>query len=413
MPCPGMADMTDLSLNRRAYACVRRMVAEAETLGIAVHTLPDGAQVLDCGVRVPGGLEAGRRLAEACMGGLGDVVLTWQTWGDEAWPAVTVWTDRPAEACLAAQYAGWAVRHGDYFAMGSGPARALVRAETALYERLDYRESSDVAVLCLETRSLPTVDVADFIARRAGVDPSRLVLLVVPTASVAGSVQVAARSVETALHKLHVLGFDVRRVLHGMGVCPLPPPAEDDAHAIGRTNDAVLYGGRVYLTVRADDAELEALVPRLPSSASPDYGRPLYEVLKGRDFDFYRIDPLLFSPAEVVVTNVATGRTFRAGQVDPAVLKRSFSLGPGPGGLSLQVPEVGGRERAPMEGGRYEDAVHAQGLKRAEVLDVSDAAAREEGEVGVPAADLGQEGRVGAGLGADPGQVEDEDLGPS
>jgi len=315
---------TGLSLNRRAYEAVRRMAADADALGIAVHVLPNGTQVLDCGVHVRGGLEAGRRLAEVCMGGLGTVALTWQTWDDTTWTAVTVWTDYPAEACLAAQYAGWAVRHGDYFAMGSGPARALIRAETDLYERLGYQESADVAVLCLETRNLPTADVADFIAERAGVDPSRLVLLVAPTASVAGGVQVAARSVETALHKLHVLGFDVRRVLHGMGVCPLPPPAKDDAHAIGRTNDAVLYGGRVQLIVRADDVELEALVPRLPSSASSDYGQPFYEVLKRWDFDFYRIDPLLFSPAEVVVTNVASGRSFRAGRTDPAVLKRSF-----------------------------------------------------------------------------------------
>lgn len=315
---------TGLSLNRRAYEAVYRMVAEADVLGIAVHVLPDGTQVLDCGVHVRGGFEAGRRLAEVCMGGLGTVALTWQAWGDKTWPAVTVYTDHPAEACLAAQYAGWAVRHGDYFAMGSGPARALIRAETELYEHLGYQESADVAVLCLETRRLPTADVADFIAQRAGVDPARLILLVAPTASVAGSVQVAARSVETALHKLHVLGFDIRRVLHGTGVCPLPPPAGDDAHAIGRTNDAVLYGGRVYLTVRAGDAELETLVPRLPSSASPDYGRPFYEVLRDADFDFYRVDPFLFSPAEVVVTNVTTGRTFRAGQVDLAVLKRSW-----------------------------------------------------------------------------------------
>lgn len=314
-------------LNRRAYDLVRQMAAEAEALGIAVHVLPRGTEVLDCGVHVRGGFEAGRRLAEVCMGGLGTVALTWQAWGDKTWPAVTVYTDHPAEACLAAQYAGWAVRHGDYFAMGSGPARAIIRAETELYEHLGYQESADVAVLCLETRRLPTADVADFIAQRAGVDPARLALLVAPTASLAGGVQVAARSVETALHKLHVLGFDVRRVLHGMGVCPLPPPAEDDVHAIGRTNDAVLYGGRVYLTVQADDAELEALVPRLPSSASPDYGRPFYEVLKSYDFDFYRIDPLLFSPAEVVVTNVVSGRSFRAGQVDPAVLKRSFGMG--------------------------------------------------------------------------------------
>ncbi len=43
--------------------------------------------------------------------------------------------------------------------------------------------------------------------------------------------------------------------------------------AIGRTNDAVLYGGEVVLWVRGDDASLEAVGPRVPSGASPDHGQ--------------------------------------------------------------------------------------------------------------------------------------------
>jgi methenyltetrahydromethanopterin cyclohydrolase len=86
----------------------------------------------------------------------------------------------------------------------------------------------------------------------------------------------------------------------------------------------VLYGGQVELTVDAPDEELEAVVPRLPSSASDDYGEPFGNVLETADWDFYKIDPLLFSPAEVRLVSVASGRSFHAGDVDIGVLERSF-----------------------------------------------------------------------------------------
>jgi methenyltetrahydromethanopterin cyclohydrolase len=234
-----------------------------------------------------------------------------------------VTTDRPAVACLAAQYAGWRLDYEGYFAMGSGPGRALIHAED-IYDDLDWDEHADAAVLCLETREPPPVKVADFVAQRAGVPPAALTLLMAPTASVAGGVQIAARVVETALHKLHELDFDVRRVVAGFGSCPLPPVAGDDMAAIGRTNDAVLYGGQVHLTVEADDDALRDLVERLPASASSDYGEPFGSVLKGANFDFYAIDPLLFSPAQIRLTSVASGRSFEAGAVNLEVLERSF-----------------------------------------------------------------------------------------
>ena len=148
--------------------------------------------------------------------------------------------------------------------------------------------------------------------------PSALTLLMAPTASVAGGVQIAARVVETALHKLHELDFDVRRVVAGFGSCPLPPVAGDDMAALGRTNDAVLYGGQVHLTVEADDDDaLRDLVERLPASASSDYGEPFGKVLKDADFDFYKIDPLLFSPAQIRLTSVGERPQLRGGRGQP------------------------------------------------------------------------------------------------
>lgn len=313
-----------LSINSRALTLADRLAADAEGFGVAVQTLPNGTRLIDCGVEIAGGLEAGRLFAEICMGGLGQVAFG-QVALDGWWlPALTVRSDHPALACMGAQYAGWSVSRENFFAMGSGPARALIRTEAQLYDELGYHDDAHAAVLCLEGRALPGVEVASYIAERAGVEPLALTLLIAPTASTVGGVQVAARVLETALHKLHALGFDPGQVLWGLGTCPLPPTARSDGRALGRTNDAILYAGQVQLTVRADDAVLEQLVPQVPSATSPDYGSPFDEIFKRYDHDFYKIDPLLFSPAAITVTNVASGRSFQAGSVNVDVLRRSF-----------------------------------------------------------------------------------------
>jgi methenyltetrahydromethanopterin cyclohydrolase len=312
-----------LSLNHRANELADRLAAEADTLRVAVTTLPGGTRLIDCGSGALGGLEAGRQFAQICMGGLGWVSFAPVVLEGRWLSGLTVVTDRPALACLASQYAGWRLDRDDYFAMASGPGRALIRAEE-LYDDLAVDERGGTAVLCLETREPPPEPVVDYVAERAGVTVADLTLLFAPTASLAGSVQVAARVVETALHKLHELEFDVERVVSGFGSCPLPPVARTDPEAIGRTNDAVLYGGQVELAVDAPDEELEAIVPRMPASVSRDHGEPFGSVLERAGWDFYEIDPLLFSPAEVRLASVSSGRTFHAGGVDIDVLERSF-----------------------------------------------------------------------------------------
>lgn len=312
-----------LSLNDRAQELADRLAAEASALRVTVTTLPGGTRLIDCGSAVPGGLEAGRRFAQICMAGLGEISFAALVLQGRWLPGLTVVTDRPALACLASQYAGWRLDRDDYFAMASGPGRALIRAEE-LYDDLEVDENARTAVLCLEAREPPPEPVADYIAERAGVTAADLTLLFAPTASLAGGVQVAARVVETALHKLHELEFDVERVVSAFGSCPLPPVARTDRDAIGRTNDGVLYGGQVELSVNASDEELEEIVPRLPASASRDHGEPFGSVLERAGWDFYEIDPLLFSPAEVRLTSVSSGRSFHAGGVDIDVLEQSF-----------------------------------------------------------------------------------------
>lgn len=318
-----------ISLNERAHAVFRRLSEAAEPLQVVVSELENGTTVLDAGVEIDGSLEAGRLFSEVCLGGLADVHLRQLQLDDLALPGVEVSVHQPVLACMASQYAGWAVNvpatdsSKKYFAMGSGPARALYRGEP-IFADIDYRDPATVAVLTLESNRLPSPEVAAWVAGKCGVSPDRLFLLVAPTASLVGSVQVAARIVETGLHKMHEVGFDMATVRAGFGSCPLAPVAADDLTAIGRTNDAVLYGGRAWYTVKADDAQIESVIERLPSVASRDYGVPFGELFRRHGGDFYKIDPLLFSPAEIAITNSVSGRTFQAGTVNTAVLRASL-----------------------------------------------------------------------------------------
>ena len=316
--------MSYLGLNDRAIAIADRMADQSAELRVTVHTLPSGARVIDAGIDALGGLAAGRAMAQACMGGLGHVSFAPLTIGGEPYQGVHVWTDHPPESCMASQYAGWAVHVGDFFAMGSGPLRAVARVEHELFEKLGYSETAERGVLVLEGRALPTDDVAAWVSERAGLPPSALTVIVAPTASFAGGVQITARILETGLHKMDALGFDVRLVTSAAGTTPVPPVAKNDLRAIGRTNDCMLYGGQARYTVRADDTTLEELAAKLPASASSDYGTPFYEIFERYERDFYKIDKLLFSPAEVWLTSAMSGRTFHGGRLDPAVLHASL-----------------------------------------------------------------------------------------
>jgi methenyltetrahydromethanopterin cyclohydrolase len=310
-----------MNLNARALQLCRSIIANADRLDIAVHRRESGATLVDCGVDAPGGQDAGLALARVCMADLAKIDVA--PAGHGGWPEVRVETDQPMLACMASQYAGWEIKGEKYFAMGSGPMRAAAAREP-LFADLGYRESPDACVGVLESGKLPGDDVCRDIAAKCRIEPANLTLLVAPTKSPAGTLQIVARSVETALHKLHELKFDLRRIERGSGSAPLPLPARDDMAAIGRTNDAILYGGRVTLCLHGDDATIAEVGARLPSTASPDYGRPFGEILAAYDHNFYKVDPLLFSPAQATLVNLDTGNTFQFGRLNPEVLAKSF-----------------------------------------------------------------------------------------
>jgi methenyltetrahydromethanopterin cyclohydrolase len=314
-----------MTLNEQARQIADDLAGQAAALRLAVHTVA-GARVLDCGVAVPGGLQAGLGLARVCLAGRGQVGFVGCPLPSFPDPAVQVISDDPVPACMASQYAGWQVSVGKFFAMGSGPMRAAYGKEE-LFDHIGGRERPAVAVGVLETRKLPTDEVIAYLAERVQLPAERLTLLCAPCASLAGTVQVVARSLETALHKLHELGFDLRQVVSGHGTAPLPPVAADEIGAIGRTNDAILYGGQVTVWVRGDDEQVAELGPKVPSSASPDHGAPFAEIFERYQRDFYKIDRHLFSPAVIVLVNLKTGRRHVFGRLEPEVLRRSFGGG--------------------------------------------------------------------------------------
>jgi methenyltetrahydromethanopterin cyclohydrolase len=314
---------TTLSLNERAQRLADHMTSTAAGLRIAVHAIR-GARVLDCGIKVPGGLQAGLGLARVCLANQAEVSLAPGDVAGVPCPMVQVMSDSPVLACMASQYAGWQISVDlaggkKYFAMGSGPMRAAYGKEE-LFDHIDGRETPPVAVGVLETRKLPEEAVVDYLSRSLKLPAEKITLL----AALAGNLQVVSRSLETALHKLHELKFDLGQVVSGFGVAPLPPAAKDELGAIGRTNDAILYGGRVVIWVNSDDEQLAEIGPKVPSSASPDHGAPFASIFARYDHDFYKIDPMLFSPAEIVLCNLRTGRSHTYGRIQPDVLHRSF-----------------------------------------------------------------------------------------
>ncbi len=318
---------SQLSVNRIAQSLAERLCNKADEYGVIVRRTQLGTTVIDAGIEAKGGFLAGRIITEICLGGCGRADIFPAHLNDSEFLSISVYTDHPALATLGSQFAGWQIKVKDYFAIGSGPARALALKPREIYEKIGYEDEADVAVLVLETGKEPPSDVVSYICGECRVEPDHLSLILVPTTSICGSVQVSGRVVETGIHKLTKLGFDPKSIMYAWGCAPIAPVHLRFAEAMGRANDAILYGGIAYCTVEYDDEEeLKRVVEKTPSKASKDYGRPFIEIFKEADHNFYKIDPNLFAPAVLVVNNAKTGRVFRAGEINSKILKKSLGL---------------------------------------------------------------------------------------
>lgn len=316
-----------LSVNLSALPLVEKLCTQPENYGVIVKEAELGATLIDAGIKAKSGFLAGKIITEICLGGYGKAKIFPTPYGDMTLPSIFVQTDHPAVATLGSQFAGWQIKAGKYFAIGSGPARALALKPKDIYQKIAYEDKADKAVLVLETSKKPPEEVIQKISNQCKVAPENMSLILVPTTSLAGSTQVSGRIVETGLHKLMKLGLDPRAVKHAWGYAPVAPVHPRFDEAMGKTNDAILYAGTAYYLVsHENDKELERFVNKAPSSASKSYGRPFLQIFKEAGCDFYKIDPDLFAPAVIVVNNVETGKIFRAGNLNIEVFKRSLGL---------------------------------------------------------------------------------------
>jgi len=316
-----------LSVNYSAWQLAKKLCEESEEYGVGVKETISGATLIDAGIKAKGGFLAGKIITEICLGGLGKAEIFTSRYNNLELSTISVYTDHPAIAALGSQFAGWQIRVGNYFAMGSGPARALALKPRELYERIGYVDEADVAVLVLETAKEPPESVVTYIANQCRIAPDRLVLILVPTTTVAGSTQISGRVVEEGIHKLTKLGLDPKLIIRACGYAPIAPVHPNFAEAMGRTNDAIIYAGVTCYTVRYnDDNKLRELVNKAASLASENYGRPFIKIFKEADYDFYQIDPGLFAPAVLIVTNVKTGSIFKAGKINLEVFKQSIGI---------------------------------------------------------------------------------------
>ena len=316
-----------LSVNRLAWKLLEKLCEKADFYEVKVERTASGTTVVDAGINAKGGFEAGKIITEICMGGCGKARITNRKYGELELPAIFVYTDHPTISTLGSQFAGWQIKEEDYFAIGSGPARALALKPKEIYEQIGYRDDFEKAVVVLETDKRPPEKLIDRLAKDCNVKKENLAIILTPTASLAGSTQVSGRMVETGIHKLNKLGLNPKTILYAWGCAPISPIHPKFAQAMARTNDAILYGGTTYYMVDYEnEEELKRILENAPSKASKDYGRPFMEIFKKAEYNFYKIDPNLFAPAVVIVNNVRSGRTFKVGEINSEILLKSLGF---------------------------------------------------------------------------------------
>ncbi len=251
------------------------------------------ATVWDFGVNVAGSDQAGLLLARLSTGDKLAVELISEA---EA-TSVNVTSQHPVVATLGSQYAGWPVSVGKYFAMASGPGR-IRRGKEALWDHFEIKPNETGPVLLvLESDQLPSAEVIEYLSGEMNIVPNQIHLCVAPTNSLAGTLQIVARSLETALHQWETLGGGLNSICSGSGRAPLPPTGKSSLESIGLTNDAIIYGGEVTLKVEGDWDSLVDIAQAVPSENSDSFGKSFLELFAAAGNDFYKMDARLFSPA--------------------------------------------------------------------------------------------------------------------
>ena len=330
--------MHHVKINELARNLIEKIIQNKELYNANINKLNNGATILDMS---KASWEGGRLVSEICMGGLGNVEFSSYNLDGHYIPSINVYTSEPLISCMASQLAGWNIKlkkevekDGQikkkvvFQSLGSGPARAKSKIEK-IFEEINYTDDSDCAIIVFETSKLPNEEVMNIVSNKCGINPNNTYAIFAPTACLTGSIQVAARIVETGIHKLHEIKFPIEIIKDGFGTTTIAPIAKDDLGAMGRTNDSLIASGKTFYTInvaKEEEEELFETLKKAPANTSSSYGKPFIEVFKSANFNFYNIDPGLFAPATYTVNNIGTGKTITVGKVNHELLKQSFGL---------------------------------------------------------------------------------------
>ena len=178
---------------------------------------------------------------------------------------------------------------------------------------------------CWRRASCPTTTVVDYLANGSDLPPDKLTLLVAPASSLAGTLQVVARSLETALHKLHELKFDLGRSCPASASprCRRWPPTSCRPSAGPTTPSSTAAGSSS--GCGPTTTQLAEIGPKVPSSASPDHGAPVRRDLRAlRAATSTRSTRCCSARRRSSSTTSKTGRAHAFGRAEPEVLRRSF-----------------------------------------------------------------------------------------
>ncbi len=315
-----------VSVNKEAMKLVKQVINESERLGIEVSELRNGTKIIDMGVNCLGSWEAGVLFSRINMGNLGRIeLIPYQIDGLDL-TGVMVHSDQVVTATLASQIAGWKIKTKNTSIIGTGPARAQAVVDSDYYfDMTDYRDNNNEAVLCLQTTEIPGEEIADEVAKECGISSENIYLIVAPSASLVGSIQVAARSVEQTVHKMYEKGFPIDSITFARGMAPVAPVIDDELEAMGRINDALLYGGFSEFWLDCSDSEIEKVINDLVSKSSKSFGEPFAKLFKEADYDFFKMDKDIHAMAKVIMINQRTGNRFEAGEIHQDIIRRSYT----------------------------------------------------------------------------------------
>jgi len=312
------------SINKNTNPLVEKIIHDKIKLNLDVFEGAEGCTIIDAGINTLGSIEAGIKISEICLGGLGAISMIPNGSSKHFGWNISVYASNPVLACLGSQYAGWSLSCKDFFSLGSGPVRSIAQKEK-IFGDINYSDKDKKTCIILEVDKFPPKEIVKKISSDCKIQAKNITFILTPTTSICGNIQIVSRVLEVAIHKIHELNFPLDRIIHGLGTAPVPPLSNDFVSAMGRTNDAIIYGGIVQLYIDGPENEIIELSKKMPSSNSKDYGKPFKKVFENYGMDFYKIDGLLFSPASTIINSIKSGKSYSSGSINNKLLISSFT----------------------------------------------------------------------------------------